>query len=125
MASKLWTDLTLQVRLELPDKDFPKLAANPIFRPVFWRRFQISSSPNLDADTITNGPFKISKIGGDGITMERSDNYWDQKALRWNACGFVAANSAEAALDAYKKGEVDVVTNAAFEPLALKLLAPV
>jgi oligopeptide transport system substrate-binding protein len=37
---------------------------------------------------------------------------------------FVNKASAEAALSAYHAGEIDAVTNAPFEPLALKLLAP-
>ena len=37
---------------------------------------------------------------------------------------FVGASDAESALAAYRAGEVDAVTNAAFEPLAIKLLTP-
>ena len=37
---------------------------------------------------------------------------------------FVGQKDAESALAAYRAGEVDAVTNAAFEPLAIKLLTP-
>ena len=116
-------DLTLKVSLELPDKDFPKLVSNPIFRPIYGDGSNFETS-RLDPALVTNGAFRITKMGDDGITMERSDNYWDRKSVALERVRFVPANTAEAALDAYKKGDVDVVTNAAFEPLALKLLTP-
>ncbi|MEO6655693.1 MAG: peptide ABC transporter substrate-binding protein [Pyrinomonadaceae bacterium] len=116
-------DATLKVSLDLPDKDFPKLVSNPIFRPVYGdgANFELT---HLDQLTITNGAFKITKLGDDGISLERSDTYWNKRSVALERIRFVASNSAEAALEAYKKGEVDVVTNVAFEPLALKLLAP-
>jgi oligopeptide transport system substrate-binding protein len=116
-------DLTLKVSLELPDKDFPKLVSNPIFRPVYGNGANFEKTP-LDPATVTNGAFRIIKIGDDGITLERSDTYWNRKSVGLERVRFVPANSAEAALSAYKKGDVDVVTNAAFAPLALKLLTP-
>lgn len=116
-------ELTLRVSLLRPDKDLPKLVSNPIFRPVYGDGQKVGG-PRLDPTPVTNGPFKITKIGGDGISLERSENYWNRKSVALERIRFIAATTAEAALDAYKKGEVDVVTNAAFEPLGLKLLAP-
>lgn len=116
-------DNTLKISLVLPDKDFPKLVSNPIFRPVYGDAVN-ADGPRLDLATITNGPFKITKVDDDGISLERSDSYWNRKAVALERVRFVAASSAENALNAYKKGEVDVITNASFEPLALKLLAP-
>jgi oligopeptide transport system substrate-binding protein len=116
-------DVTLKVTLELPDKDFPKLVSHPIFRPIYGDGSSFEQA-RLDQATITNGAFQITKIADDGITLERSENYWDRKAVALERVRFVAANTAENALDAYKKGEVDAITNADFEPLALKLLAP-
>ena len=116
-------DLTLRVSLELPDKDFPKLVSNPVFRPVYGDGANFDQT-KLDAETVTNGAFRIVKIGDDGITLERSETYWNMKSVGLERVRFVPANTAEAALNAYKKGDVDVVTNASFEPLALKLLSP-
>ncbi len=116
-------DLTLKVSLELPDKDFPKLVSNPIFRPVYGDGANFSQL-QLDPAIVTNGAFQITGIGEDGITLDLSDNYWNRSAVGLERVRFVPAKSAESALELYKKGEVDVVTNAAFKPLALKLLAP-
>ena len=116
-------DVTLQVTLELPDKDFPKLVASPIFRPVYGDGALVERE-KLDAAVITNGPFSISSVANDGIILARADTYWNRRSVALEGVHFVAAASAESALDAYKKGEIDVLSNAAFEPLALKLLSP-
>jgi oligopeptide transport system substrate-binding protein len=63
-------------------------------------------------------------VAKDGIRLDRSDTYWNRSAVGLEGVRLVPMDSAEAALDAYKKGELDAVTNADFEPLALKLLTP-
>lgn len=114
---------TLRVGLVLPDKDFPKLVANPIFRPVYGRSDDVKTG-DLNTETVTSGSFRISDIAEDTITVERDETHWNSQAIALESVQFVAATAAEAALDAYKKGEVDVVTNATFEPVALKILTP-
>lgn len=116
-------DSTLRVHLELPDKDLPKLVSHPIFRPVFGDGSNYDKK-KLDDKAVTNGAFRIAKISDGEVTLDRSDSYWNRKAVALERVRFIAAKSAESALADYKQGEVDIVTNAAFEPLALKLLAP-
>jgi len=116
-------DATLKVSLELPDKDFPRLVANPVFRPVYGDTAKLEK-PRVDASAVTNGAFSITKVEDSGITLERSENYWDKRSVALERILFKAANTSDAALDAYRKGEVDIVTNAAFEPAALKVLTP-
>lgn len=116
-------DHTLGVNLILPDKDFPKLVSNPIFRPVYKAGNSLEPI-GIDSATVTNGAFKVTKVGDEGVSLERSDNYWNAKAVALERLRFVAAKSAEIALDSYKKGDIDVITNASFEPLALKILTP-
>ncbi len=116
-------ETTLRVTLERPDKDLPKLVANPLFRPIYGDGsvFEAESMPKA---LITNGSFVISSSGKDGTILERSDTYWNKSAVNLERIRLVPMDSAEAALDAYKKGEIDAVTNADFAPLALKLLTP-
>lgn len=116
-------DWTLRVQLELPDKDFPKLVSHPIFRPIFGDGSNFDQK-KLDEKLVTNGAFRISGIADGEIVIDRSDTYWNRKSVALERVRFIASKSAEAALAAYKQGDVDVVTNAAFEPLALKLLSP-
>jgi oligopeptide transport system substrate-binding protein len=66
----------------------------------------------------------LSKTGSDGVVLERAKNYWDAQSVALQRVQFVPAQDAESALAAYRAGEVDAVSNAGFEPLALKLLSP-
>jgi oligopeptide transport system substrate-binding protein len=113
----------LQVRLISPDKDLPKLLANPIFRPVYGDG-KLLEGPAIDPNVVTNGAFRIVTVDGNGVTLQRADNYWNQNSVRIERVRFVPVENAESALDAYRAGALDAVTNAEFEPLALKLLAP-
>lgn len=116
-------DATLRVTLITPDRDFPKLVANPIFRPICGDGIEFETAP-LNADIVTNGPFMVAAIGKEGVVLDRSDTYWNKSTIALERVKFVSKENAEAALSAYKNGEIDAVTNAEFEPLALKLLSP-
>ena len=135
-------EFTLKVRLQRPDKNFPALVAHPVFRPVYQSESEkngerietvesdgkeISSDAvrqTTDGPVISNGAFNLSAQAGDGVVLERARNYWNAKFVSLERVRFVAAPDAEAALSAYRAGEVDAVTNANIEPLAMKLLSP-
>lgn len=112
---------TLKVTLIKSDKDFPALVAHPIFSPVFT---EAKFEKELNSEIITNGAFKIVSVGQDGIALDRAENYWNKNEVKLERVRFVPMESAEKALEAYRSGELDAVTNAEFEPLALKLLTP-
>ena len=114
-------ETTLVISLVMADKDLPKMLANPIFMPV---HADTDFEAGVDPAIITNGPFKITDSNDGSLTLERSETYWDRDNIQLARVHFIAAESAEAALNAYQSGAVDIVTNASFEPLALKLLAP-
>ncbi len=117
-------DYTLRVHLQRPDPGFPALASHPVFRPVH-KLDSLSAEPGpAPVRPVSNGAFQLTKVGNDGVVLERAKSYWDASAVSLQRVEFVPAKDAEAALAAYHAGEVDAVTNAGFEPLALKLLAP-
>ena len=116
-------DYTLKVTLKKPDKDFPVLVAHPIFRPVFLDGEEFKTG-KLNADIVTNGAFRIFSVGLDGITLDRADFYWNKEKIKLERVRFVPTENGEKALEAYRAGELDAVTNQEFEPLALKLLKP-
>src|SRR5688572_17889663 len=113
----------LQVTLHHPDNSFPSLVAHPVFRPV--KVAAADQTSRLDShELISNGAFLLSATENDRVRLERAKTYWDDKSVALDGVTFVNTTSAEAALTAYEAGEIDAVTNAPFEPLALKLLAP-
>jgi oligopeptide transport system substrate-binding protein len=73
---------------------------------------------------ISNGAFQLSARESDRVQLERARTYWDDASVALDRVTFVNTADAEDALAAYHAGKVDAVTNAPFEPLALKLLAP-
>jgi oligopeptide transport system substrate-binding protein len=138
-------DYTLKVRLQRPDKNFPALVAHTVFRPVYEPEGAKSveqsnavgqvehehsgddaaEKQKTDAvPIISNGAFNLSAKAADGVVLERADSYWNAKIVSLERVRFVASTDAEAALSAYRAGEVDAVTNANIEPLAMKLLTP-
>ena len=117
------SDHTLKVTLIAPDEDFPKLVANPIFRPVYGDGAEFEGK-DLNAPAVTNGPFKISSIDSGGVILDRSDTYWNRDKVKLERVHFIPMDTPEKALTAYRAGELDAVTNADFAPLVLKLLSP-
>ena len=136
-------DYTLKVRLQRPDKNFPALVAHPVFRPVYQPeraenggqgnatellaedRAKDSTARQENASrVISNGAFNLSAQAADGVVLERAESYWNAKIVSLERVRFVAAPDSEAALSAYRAGDVDAVTNANIEPLAVKLLTP-
>ncbi|HKR61703.1 MAG TPA: ABC transporter substrate-binding protein, partial [Pyrinomonadaceae bacterium] len=113
----------LRVRLQVPDLNFPALVAHPVFRPI--KVAPDNSLKRIDATgLVSNGAFALSKQDENRVLLQRADHYWARNEVGLERVEFVGAINAEAALAAYRAGEVDAVTNSAFEPLALKLLVP-
>lgn len=117
------SDYVLRVRLRRPDLNFPALVAHPVFRPVKLDQENVVSRMG-STRLISNGPFSLAESGNERVSLQKAENYWDKQQVGLDRVEFVAAKNAESALEAYRAGEVDAVTNAAFEPLAIKLLAP-
>ena len=113
----------LQVTLQRSDTSFPALVAHPVFRPVKVANAQ--STTRLEShELISNGAFHLLATETNEVQLERAKTYWDDASVALDRVTFVNTANAEDALSAYKAGEIDAVTNAPFEPLALKLLAP-
>ncbi len=116
-------DHTLKVTLVMPDKELPRLVANPIFRPIFSNGEEFLGK-ELNPTFVTNGPFRLAKVEPTGLVLERSENYWNRENVRLERVHIVSSESPEKALAAYRAGELDAITNANFSPLVLKLLSP-
>lgn len=113
----------LQVTLQHADNSFPALVAHPVFRPV--KVADADRTHRLEShELISNGAFLLSATETDQVRLERARTYWDGDSVALDQVTFVNTTNAEDALSAYRAGEIDAITNAPFEPLALKLLAP-
>ncbi len=114
---------TLQVSLHHADSSFPALVAHPVFRPV--KVADADHTNRLESnELISNGAFLLSATEDNRVRLERAKTYWDGASVALDGVTFVNTPNAEDALTAYEAGQIDAITNAAFEPLALKLLAP-
>ena len=117
------SDRVLRVRLRRPDMNFPALVSHPVFRPVKVK--DEGGNNKLEATgLISNGAFSLAATEGARVLLERATTYWDKDQVTLQQVSFVGEKDAESALAAYRSGELDAVTNAAFEPLAIKLLTP-
>jgi oligopeptide transport system substrate-binding protein len=117
------SDRVLRVRLRRPDMNFPALVAHPVFRPVKLEN-ERSTSRLAPGELVSNGAFSLAKTESERVLLERANNYWDKDQVTLQRVEFVSQKDTESALAAYSGGAVDAVTNAAFEPLAIKLLTP-
>src|ERR1043166_8416223 len=122
-GARALNDHVLQVTLQHADSNFPALVAHPVFRPV-----KVANAESINRieshELISNGAFHLLATESDRVRLERAKTYWDGDSVALDHVTFVNTASAEDALTAYKSGEIDAVTNAPFEPLALKLLTP-
>ena len=116
-------DQVLEVTLEHADHSFPALVAHPVFRPVKVDHPDHTQRLNSH-ELISNGAFQLSATESDRVSLERAKTYWDDTSVALDRVTFVNTENAEDALAAYRAGKIDAVTNASFEPLVLKLLAP-
>ncbi len=125
---------TLRVRLKRPDADFSSLVAHTVFRPIYARDAQTALSSSeaatrrddeasiVSPSVPTNGAFRLSSQSIDRVVLERAESYWDARAVKLDRVQFVGTKDVEETLNRYRAGEIDLVTNVALEPLAVKLL---
>ena len=116
-------DNVLIVHLTAADTDLPKLVANPIFSPVYGDGSEFTAAQPENA-IISNGAFRLSLVTPESLVLDRSDTYRASSTVTIDTVRFIPAETADEALEAYRSGKVDAVSNAEFEPVALKLLSP-
>ncbi len=121
-GAQAMSDHVLRVRLRRADNNFPSLVAHSVFRPVKLAselQLQRLTPPGL----VSNGAFALAKSDNDSVILERANQYWGRSDISLERVEFINTRDSEAALAAYRDGRVDAISNAPFEPLALKLLS--
>lgn len=68
---------------------------------------------SMDAATLlTNGPYAVSRMTDEGVSLTQTDKYYDAKRLGPDEIDFVYAADTEAAMALYDSGDVDFVLDA-------------
>ena len=68
---------------------------------------------SMDAATLlTNGPYAVSRMTDEGVSLSQTDKYYDAKRLGPDEIDFVYAADTEAAMALYDSGDVDFVLDA-------------
>lgn len=68
---------------------------------------------SIDAATLlTNGPYAVSRMTDEGVSLTQTDKYYDAKRLGPDEIDFVYAADTEAAMALYDSGDVDFVLDA-------------
>ncbi len=108
LGLKAVDDVTFQVTLAHPDPAFVWLAAMPAGAPI--RQDVVTKYKDAWAGSpdslATNGPFRVTEISSDHLTVVPNTHYWGAKP-KLKAIIFRVANDGAAALTQYMKGEVD------------------
>lgn len=71
--------------------------------------------PDWSMDTatlLTNGPYAVSRMTDEGVSLTQTDKYYDAKRLGPDEIDFVYAADTEAAMALYDSGDVDFVLDA-------------
>jgi peptide/nickel transport system substrate-binding protein/oligopeptide transport system substrate-binding protein len=94
---------TLVVKLIAPASFFPSMLSHHSFSPIH------PSMLNIDDWTasppVSNGPFRITEMDEDKIVFEKTDNYWDAKAVSLNRITARFTETGEDASRLWNSGE--------------------
>jgi len=115
-------DWTLRVYLIHPDRDFPALVAHTVFYPVYQGGKEFKEN-DLTTKITTNGAFRLVSVEENEILLGKNPLYWKSSEITLEHIRIIHFENPEEALQAYRAGKIDVLTNANFTPTALKLLA--
>ena len=116
-------DNVLVIKLETPDADLPRLLSNPMFSPIFGDGSEFAST-DVQKAIVSNGAFRLTSVSKDAVVLDKSDTFRNKVAVSVDTVRIIPVDSPDEALEAYRSGRIDAVTNAEFEPLALKILSP-
>ena len=111
LGLKAVDDFTFQVTLSHPDPAFVWLAAMPAGAPIrqdIVARYG-DSWATAPESLVTNGPFRLTEIvRNERLAAVPNEHYWGGKP-KLTSIAFTVVNDGAAALEKYKKGELDEI----------------
>ncbi|MFV0342833.1 MAG: peptide ABC transporter substrate-binding protein [Anaerocolumna sp.] len=112
LGVKAVSDYVLEVTLENPTSYFLGTLAFGVFAPLNEKAYnEFGDAYGTDADKIvTNGPFKLTSWEHENnLVLEKNPDYYEADKINLNKITMVMINDTNAALNAFKAGEVDVI----------------
>ena len=108
-------DKTFEVTLEVPVSFFPNLMYFPIFYPVneeFYSSLEAGTYGTSPETFLSNGAFVLESYtpGTASLSLKKNENYWDTDNVKLAGIKYQVIQNSGEALDAFKKGELDIVT---------------
>ena len=108
-------DKTLVVELEVPVSFFPSLMVFPTFYPInekFFNSLEDGTYGTSPETFLSNGAFVLESYtpGTASLSLKKNDSYWNADSVSLAGIKYQVIQNSGEALDAFNKGELDVVT---------------
>ena len=112
LGFKAVSDYELEITLENPTTYFVSTLAFGVFAPLKEKAYnEIGTAYGTDADKMVyNGAYKMTSWEHENkVVLEKNPDYWNADQISLEKINMVMIKDANAALNAYKAGEVDMV----------------
>ncbi len=112
LGFKALSDYQLEITLENPTEYFLSQLAFGVFAPVNEKAYkEFGEAYGTDADKMAyNGPFKMTSWEHESkIVLEKNQDYPDKDKISLDKITMVMIKDTNAALNAFKAGEVDII----------------
>lgn len=115
LGVKAIDDKTFEVTLEVPVSFFPSLMYFPIFYPIneeFFNSLEAGTYGTSPETFLSNGAFVLESYtpGTASLSLKKNDTYWDAENVKLAGIKYQVIQNSGEALDAFNKGELNVVT---------------
>ncbi len=122
LGVKAVSDYVLEVTLENPTSYFLSTLAFGVFAPLNEKAYnEYGEAYGTDADKIvSNGPFKIASWEHENnLVLEKNSDFYDADNIKLDKITMVMINDTNAALNAFKAGEIDITDRLTGDQVAL------
>ena len=115
LGVKALDDKTFEVTLEVPVSFFPSLMYFPTFYPIneaFYSSLEEGTYGTSPETFLSNGAFVLESYtpGTASLSLKKNDSYWNADSVKLAGIKYQVIQNSGEALDAFNKGELNVVT---------------
>lgn len=112
-------DLTLQIELDQPRTTLVVELADPLLSPLHSSTEKVLTEKSFyrnPSALVTNGPFRLTAVNGDGYRLAASPTYHGHAQVRLAGLHFIRANNNTMGALLVAAGAADVLPSMMFEP---------